>query len=304
MESDFVDWLRGRIADKPTVPVGIGDDAAVLDLSTRRCVVCTDMVMDGVDFILSECDPRLVGRKALAVNLSDIAAMAARPVAAVVSLAANRNTSIDVLKEVYEGLLELADAHGTAVIGGDTNSWDQPLAISITAFGEPASKGVLTRAAAQSGDAIVVTGKLGGSILGKHLDFTPRVEEALRLHAEYELHACMDISDGLSLDLHRMTRASGCGAILDLATIPISDAARQLSARSQDNLSPLEHALGDGEDFELILAVPAHEAERLVREQPLTIRLTRIGELIREDGLWHQDASGERVPLQPRGYEH
>lgn len=304
MESDFVDWLRGRIARKPTVSVGIGDDAAVLDLSTRRCVICTDMLMDGVDFLLSECPPRLVGRKALAVNLSDIAAMAARPVAAVVSLAIGRSTSVDVLKEVYEGLLELADETGTAVIGGDTNSWDQPLAISITVFGEPASKGVLTRDGAQAGDAIVVTGSFGGSILGRHLDFTPRIEEALKLHAEFELHACMDVSDGLSLDVHRMARASGCGAVLDLATLPISDAAHQLSARADDPLTPLEHALCDGEDFELILAVPAHEAERLVQEQPLNIPLTRIGEFTREDGLWQQDASGKRGTLQPRGYMH
>jgi thiamine-monophosphate kinase len=230
--------------------------------------------------------------------------MAAKPVAAVVSLAAHRETPIDVLKEIYEGLLELADAHNTAVIGGDTNSWDQPLAISITAFGEPTSKGVLKRDGAQPGDVIVATGNFGGSILGRHLVFKPRVEEALRLHAEYELHACMDVSDGLSLDLHRMTRASGCGALLNLSTIPISDAAHRLSARSSDELSPLEHALSDGEDFELILAVPASEAERLVRTQPLDMRLTPIGEFVREHGLWQQDTAGERVPLQPRGYEH
>ena len=303
MESEFVDWLRGRIRDKPNVPLGIGDDAAVLDLSSRRCVICTDMLMDDVDFVLSECPPRLVGRKALAVNLSDIAAMAACPVAAVVSVAANRDTPIDILKEIYEGLIELADATDTAIIGGDTNSWEQPLAISVTVFGEPTAKGVLTRDEARPGDAIVVTGSFGGSIIKKHLDFTPRVEEALKLHAEYELHAGMDVSDGLSLDLHRMARASGCGAILDLSKIPISDAAQDLS-RHEPTMSPLEHALCDGEDFELILAVPAGEAARLIHEQPLNIPLTRIGEFVREEGLWQRDASDGRIPLPPQGYQH
>lgn len=304
MESDFVEWLRARVRKSPEVPLGIGDDAAALNLASTQCVACTDMLMDGTDFVLGECDPRLIGRKALAVNLSDLAAMAAKPVAALVSLAVHRDMELEVLRSIYDGLIDMADEYGVAIIGGDTNSWQHPLAISVTAIGEPTGSGVLTRGGARPGDAIVVSGSFGGSILGRHLKFTPRVEEAIELHTRFALNACIDVSDGLSLDLYRLAEASGCGAKIDPATIPISDAAVRLAAGRENKLSALEHAFCDGEDFELIMAVIADDAAKMLKDQPLKTALTRIGEFVAEPGLWQTTESGTTTPLIPRGYEH
>lgn len=302
MEAEFVQWLRSRVSSSSTVLTGIGDDAAVVKLSADRGVLTSDMLMDGVDFLLGECEPRLVGRKALAVNLSDLAAMAARPTAAIVSVAVTTDTAL--LKGVYEGLLELADEFAVPLAGGDTNSWDGPFAISVTLLGEPTARGPVLRSGGQVGDQLLVTGDFGGSILGSHFEFTPRLAEALLLHELADLHAAIDVSDGLSLDLSRLAQESGCGALIQLDQIPVSSAARTLATQGQDTRTPLEHALGDGEDFELIVAVSADEAEQLLATQPLSVPLTRIGELIDEPGIWQIDQSGQRRPLSPTGYLH
>ncbi len=305
MESELIAHLRTRIGPHPGVPVGIGDDAAVLDVSgTSRCVVTVDMLTDHVDFELSAVDPRRVGRKALAVNLSDLAAMAARPLAGVVALALPRTGGMEIATALYDGLLPLAERYGLAVAGGDTNSWDGPLAISVTLVGIVTEQGPLLRNGAKPGDRIVVTGAFGGSILGRHLDFEPRVAEALLLAQRYPLHAGIDVSDGLSIDLARVAAESGCGALLHPESVPIADEARLLAERLADGSSALDHALGDGEDFELILAVPPDEAERMLAEQPLAVPLTQIGEFIREPGLWQADAGGRIRPLVPKGYQH
>ncbi len=308
MEREFIAWLRQRLGSDSRLLVGPGDDAAVLALGSRpELVVTTDMLMDGVDFVLSEADPRRIGRKALAVNLSDLAAMAAVPHSVVISVALPHACGFALGQELFEGLLPLAMEFNTAIAGGDTNSWDGPLVINITAFGTPTTQGPLLRSGAQPGDAIVVTGAFGGSILGKHFDFVPRVREALLLHERYELHAGMDVSDGLSLDLSRLCEASRCGAELLLDRIPIADAAHTLAASRdvKDSQSALDHALADGEDFELLLTVPAAEAERMCREQPLAgVPITIIGQIIAEPGLFAVDAAGRRTTLTPRGYEH
>ena len=304
MESEFIEWLRSRLAPSSAVDVGIGDDAAVLKQLDERCVITSDMLMDGVDFVLEEVDPCRVGRKALAVNLSDIAAMAARPVAAIVSLALPRDDGLTVAKRIYDGLLPLASEMGVAVAGGDTNSWDQPLAISITLIGVVGPRGPLLRNGGRPGDEILVTGSFGGSILGRHFDFQPRVEEAIVLRERYDLHAGIDVSDGLSLDVARLAAGSNCGAVIDLDAVPVAPQASQLTGRHcGQTWSPLEHALRDGEDFELVLAVPAVETSRMLDEQPLDVPLTRIGRLIQQPGLW-QANGGELLPLEPQGYQH
>jgi thiamine-monophosphate kinase len=193
----------------------------------------------------------------------------------------------------------MAAAFDTAIIGGDTNSWQGPLVVSVTLLGEPTGRGAVTRSGARPGDWLLVTGPLGGSILGKHLDFTPRVREAMALHAAAPLHAMIDISDGLAADVNHLCVESRCGAVLWAEHIPISDAARSI----QDARSPLEHALGDGEDFELVFATPPQEAQRLVAEQPLAgVRLTAVGECVAK-GLWLEEAN-QRRPLAPVGYVH
>ena len=303
METEFIRWLRTQLPSHPQLLIGPGDDAAVLQLAPPgRCVVTSDMLSDGVDFVLNRDNGQLVGRKALAVNLSDLAAMAARPVAAIVSLMLPRPEALALAQELYAGLLPLAAEFGVAIAGGDTNTWDGGLVISVTALGETAAGGVLRRGAAQPGDQILVTGRFGGSLLGKHFHFTPRVREALRLHAAYRIHAATDVSDGLSLDLAHILEESRCGAVLEPKAIPLADDAQRLA--EQDGVSALEHALSDGEDFELILAVPPDEAERMLRDQPLDVPLTRIGVCTADPGLWSRSADGARTALTPRGYRH
>src|SRR5436309_12077407 len=200
-EFAYIDWLRRRTPADPRVLMGPGDDTAVLRWTAGApCLVTTDMLLEGSCFRLAEAGPRQVGRKAMAVNLSDIAAMAGRPVAAVVSVGLPRQGGRALAEELYLGLRDVADAFDTALVGGDTNSWEGPLVISVTLFGEATSRGPVTRSGARPGDWLLVTGPLGGSILGKHLDFTPRVREALQLHAAADLHAMIDVSDGLAAD--------------------------------------------------------------------------------------------------------
>jgi thiamine-monophosphate kinase len=257
------------------------------------------MLLDGSCFRLEEAGPRRVGRKAMAVNLSDIAAMAGRPVAALVSVGLPRSGGQALAEELFLGLRDMADRFATPIVGGDTNSWDGTLVISVTVLGQATGRGPVLRSGARPGDWLLVTGPLGGSILGKHLDFTPRVHEALQLHERAELHAMIDLSDGLALDVWRLCRESGCGAVLQAAQIPIAAAAQQLT----DGLSSLEHALSDGEDFELVCAVAPAQAEELLQAQPIAgITLSHIGICV-EAGLW-LEANGERKPLEPKGYVH
>jgi thiamine-monophosphate kinase len=308
VELELVRWLSENLPSHPLLRIGIGDDAAVLRWpSGGELVVTTDAITDQVDFLLAETDPRLVGHKALGVNLSDLAAMAAEPVAAVVSLVLPRDGGAGfdakgLAVELYHGMLPLAERFGVAIAGGDTNSWNGPLAISVTAFGRTTERGPLTRSGARPGDAVLVTGALGGSILGRHLQVEPRVREALLLNERYELSAAMDISDGLALDASRLAAASGCGVALRLEAIPVSDDARRLAER--DGKSPLEHALGDGEDFELLFTAAPDVAERMASEQPLDVPITKIGECISTLGLWQANRGSDNTALSAVGFRH
>jgi thiamine-monophosphate kinase len=234
----------------------------------------------------------------MAANLSDIAAMAGKPVAAVVAAALPRGQQL--AEELFLGVKEMADQFATAIVGGDTNSWNGPLVLSITLLGEATERGAVTRRGARPGDWLLVTGPLGGSIRGKHLDFVPRVHEALLLHEQADLHAMIDISDGLAADVHHLCQESGCGAVLHAQGIPISDDAREMN----DGISPLEHALGDGEDFELVFAVSAEDALRLLDLQPIPgIRLAHVGEML-ADTSFYLERDGLSSPLPPTGYVH
>jgi thiamine-monophosphate kinase len=313
MEAEFVRWLRERVPNDSSLPLGLRDDAALLSLADRpNVVVTTDLLTEGVDFQLAKDDPRLIGRKALAANLSDLAAMAARPLAAFVSIALPRDgvgavSSLELAKQLYKGLLPLAAQFDCALAGGDTNTYDGSLVISVAALGTVSDRGPLTRRGGQVGDKLLVTGSLGGSILGHHFNFTPRVREALLLHERYELHAGMDISDGLALDLSRLAAESGCGAVIHTISVPISGAARELArgeSSSEINRVALQHALGDGEDFELLLAVPPEVAKAILRDRPLDCPITCVGELIGDKGLWQTTTGENRTPLEPTGWQH
>jgi thiamine-monophosphate kinase len=313
VESQFIAWLREHVPPHPRLRLGIGDDAAVFRLPPQEeCVVTVDALMDGIDFRLgaaASCrfppvTPQFVGRKALAVNLSDLAAMAARPLLGVVALILPKKDGLKIAQGLYEGMLPLAEKYDLAIAGGDTNSWEGPLAVSITLLGQVAGRGPLRRSGAKPGDKIVATGHFGGSLLGKHLQFEPRLQEALYLNEHFRLHAGIDVSDGLSLDLSRLAEESGCGAVLDLTAVPIAEEAERLAEQSPGGRTPLDHALSDGEDYELLLAVPPEEAEKLLAEQPLETPLSSIGEFITEPGLWQREGAAPRRPLEPRGWLH
>lgn len=303
-EFDHIFWLRARTPATPRVLIGPGDDCAALIPPTRELLVTTDMLMDGTDFVVAEVGPRRAGRKAMAANLSDIAAMAGVPMGAVVSVALPRGADTprspgDFAEQLYLGLRDVADAFDVPIVGGDTNSWAGPLVVSVTALGEATAPGPVTRSGAKPGDWVFVTGPLGGSILGHHLDFTPRVREALILHETVELHAMIDVSDGLSADLNHILEESHCGAVLMAEAIPVSRAAVELSRTS--GMTPLQHALGDGEDFELVFTVSPTNGEKLLRAPPVP-GLVMIGECV-ATGLW-LDMGGKREPLSPTGWVH
>jgi len=329
MEQSFLAWLRGRTASLPQAAVGIGDDAAILELpaemvgaaSKESLVLCTDMIVDGVDFLASEHALRSIGRKAVLINLSDLAAMAAKPWSMLVTLSLPDSESTRIAAEVYEGILEVAKEYQLSICGGDITVYHGPLAISVTMVGLVPADRRWVRSGAKVGDAIVVTGAFGGSILGRHLDPTPRVELALDLAAHWQVHAAIDVSDGLSLDLDRLCAASGVGAEIDRKQIPIHADAIRLS--EQDGIAAEEHAWGDGEDFELILAVDPSEVDRLLAS-PQRVPLTRIGTFTSRTGLWNRQRVDERpgndgtsvaskgevkyssqlVRLSPRGFIH
>lgn len=303
-EQDFHRWLRENLPAIPRLRLGLGDDAAVIDWTrSDRCVVTSDLLAQGTHFQLQD-GPVRIGRKAIAVNLSDLAAMAARPVAVFVSLLLPRNSGEDLAKELYAGMLSVAAEFDTAIAGGDTNSWHGDLVISATALGDCPWGTPWTRCGAKAGDVILVTGDLGGSSLGAHLDFTPRVRESQLLSEKYSIHAAIDVSDGLLLDLSRLASECQCGAELILDRVPISAAAAELAKQSADVKTSLDHAMSDGEDFELIICTNRKTADEIQQHQPLSIPVTEIGRLVEQPGLWATAADGSRSELEPLGYQH
>jgi thiamine-monophosphate kinase len=247
--------------------------------------------------------PEAVGYKALAVNLSDIAAMAGVPVAAVVAVALPRAGAVAIAQGLYAGMTPLAERFGLGLVGGDTNAWDGPLVISVTVLGEATPRGAVRRAGAQPGDAIFVTGPLGGSLRGRHLRPEPRIAEALALHAAGPIHAMIDLSDGLSSDLGHILDESGeLGALLEAAAIPIHADAHAASVA--DGISPLDHALCDGEDFELCLVVPPDAAAGLAGAPPAPAVVWRIGTVTDEPGIRLRQADGRISPIAPGGFDH
>jgi thiamine-monophosphate kinase len=190
----------------------------------------------------------------------------------------------------------MADTFDTALVGGDTNTWNGPLVINVTLLGEPTGIGPVRRSGAAPGDWLFVTGPLGGSIRGHHLTFTPRITEAQQLHQQVRLKAMIDISDGLAADLHHLCQESHCGAVLRATAIPITTTAQHMN----DGRAPLDHALSDGEDFELLFAVSAADGRKLC---DMGLSLYPIGECV-TDGVWLEDATGRREPLGPKGYVH
>lgn len=300
-EKALIQWLRSRIGDAPSAPVGPGDDAAVLRISKDSSLLITaDAFLEGVHFA-PDADPGGIGHKAIAAAVSDIAAMGCYPLHSFVTVGLNQARGDKFVRALSAAMITAAEKYGAPIAGGDVTSWAAPLAVSVTVVGETRNLAPVLRSGARAGDHIFVTGQLGGSLLGRHLWASPRIAEGLFLNREIGVHAMIDVSDGLSTDLGHIAEESGVGAIIDEAAIPVSDAARQLEAR--DGFSALHHALDDGEDFELLFTVAADRVSRLRETWPFEVPVTEIGK-IGGDGVFIQRPDGTRYELVPGGYEH
>lgn len=299
-EFALIDWIRRQKRFGSDVVVGIGDDTAAVRHSPGTLgLLTTDSVIEGAHF-RREAGPFRIGWKAMASSLSDIAAMGGAPKYALVAVSLPDGLPMAWAKRFYRGLCAVADRFGVGIIGGNVTSWKGGICVNVSVYGECRGAPV-TRGGAKVGDAILVTGALGGSLLGRHLRVLPRINEALALRKIVKLHSMIDVSDGLSADLGHICEESGVGAVLCENEIPLSPGAKRAAKKS--GKTPLEHALTDGEDYELVFTLSEADAKRLARKPPFDTPLTAIGRII-EKGMYLQRPDGRRAPLKPKGYEH
>jgi thiamine-monophosphate kinase len=281
--------LEILLADLPVgrnAVVGPGDDCAVVQGVGDRMMLLlkTDCIAEGIHY-LAEDDPVRVGWKALCRPLSDVAAMGGEPVHALISVFSPEDRPVAYWKSFYKGLSKAAKRFGVGIVGGET-ARSHCAAVSVSMVGRVEAARLITRSGGQPNDVLFVTGTLGGSLAGRHLDFIPRVAEGRWLSAHGYVRAMMDLSDGLAADLPRLAAASKCGFQIDPAALP--------RTRGCDST----RAMSDGEDYELLMAVAPRLVDRLNRgwqEMFPHVRLTRIGELT---------APGTSSTALPRGFDH
>ena len=307
-EFAFVEYLKKRISKTDSVYLGIGDDAAVLSIGKgKQLVVSTDVIVENVDFKMKALSPEKIGRKALAINLSDMAAMGALSTAFVVTVGKPSHISTLWLKRFYNGLLKLAKQYGVVCAGGDFSKSKEFFA-SVTISGEVLPHLIAKRSGAAQGDWIGVTGSLGGSLLRHHYDFAPRVCEGRFLAAEGFVSSMIDISDGLVQDLSHILKASKVGAVLDLDKIPVSSDAKKMERG--DFLKALERALSDGEDFELLFTVSSRKKamlEKRWKKKFPKVPLAWIGKIQGSKPVIHWTRNGVSVKapkFSKKGYKH
>lgn len=306
-EFELIARLTRALPTNDSVVIGAGDDCAVLDVGAgdRLLLFKTDAVVEGVHFT-SETPPEKIGHKALARCLSDIAAMAGTPTAALITLGLPKKFQPEFVEQIYAGLNALARKQGVAIVGGETTTNPAGVLLSVALIGFVPRGKLLLRSGAKVGDAIFVTGELGGSITGRHLEFEPRLAEARWLAEHFSIHAMMDVSDGLAGDLRHILHASQSGAELLKSAIPISRAAKEISKRGDAAKPAIIAALTDGEDFELLFTVASKFAVPLLdawKKQFPKLKLSCIGKIIAGEGLKLRDATGVR-PLTTHGYVH
>lgn len=306
-EFELIARLIKSLPANDSVVVGAGDDCAVLDCGApgRQLLFKTDAMVEGVHFT-KEMLPEKVGRKALARCLSDIAAMAGTPDAALVTIGLPRDYDPKMVEQLYAGMSALAEEHSVAIVGGETTTSPERMFISVALTGYVPKGRAVLRSGAKVGDAIFVTGELGGSLDGKHLEFEPRLAEARWLASHFKIHSMLDLSDGLAGDLRHILNASKVGAELLSRAVPIARAAK-LAARESSSAKPaLITALTDGEDFELIFTVASQSAVKLLdawKEKFPKLKLSCIGKITSEPGLRLRDARGVQT-FNANGYVH
>ena len=271
-EDNLIALICGDLPKAAHVIVGPGDDCAVVGTGEELVLLKTDAVVAGVHFLSDEKSTR-VGWKAVARVLSDFAAMGGEPGEVLITLALAPEVSVDWVDGLYRGMSSCLKQHGGVIVGGETTSLPQgtPTMISVAGKGRVACANLVTRSGGRPGDGIYVTGRLGGSTNGKHLDFTPRLREADWLVSNGGVTAMMDLSDGLAKDLPRLAQMSGVGFELDRDSLPCSEGS-----------SPAE-AISDGEDYELLLT-SGDDLKPAWDEKFPDLEITRIGTLLKGTG--------------------
>lgn len=290
-EFGLIERFRKLIKTDAAVIKGSGDDCAVLkfDRNNYQLFTC-DMIVEGVDFTAAD-DPYLIGRKALAVSVSDIAACGGLPRHCLVSLGMPKNTSLKFIDRLFKGMLDIAAKFKINITGGDI-SCAKGLVIDVSMLGLVEKKYLLLRSGAKPGDIICVTGELGGSIRGRHLRFIPRVKEARFLVKHFKINSMIDISDGLTQDLAHIAQQSKVGAVIYEDLIPVSKDAHNL-----------KEALSMGEDFELLFTLPLREARKIVGRKLKEFKI--IGEIVEKKlGLRLIDRCNKEIIIKPCGFRH
>jgi len=318
-EFGLIDRIASQVKERTGVLLGIGDDAAALAPTTGAVTLATaDMLVEGVHFDVAFSDPFTLGRKSLAVNLSDLAAMGARPRHTLLSLAIPPALSVEFLDGFTRGFLAMADEFQVALVGGDTCASMSGMVISVTALGEQRPELVVRRSTACPGDLVMVTGTLGDAALGlellrrgersgsavlRHLDPLPRVAAGLMLAEARLATAMIDVSDGLLADLGHILDQSGVGAFLELARLPVSEDYGQHFVGSGSD--PFLHPLTGGEDYELLFtALPEHESEIKRQLDACGVPVTVIGEIVAARGLSVMAPDGSSYNVARKGYNH
>ncbi|HEV2237471.1 MAG TPA: thiamine-phosphate kinase [Ktedonobacterales bacterium] len=327
-EFDLIARLTANLPGHPDVRVGIGDDAAIVRWpADRELVVTCDAQVAGRHFLPESASPEIFGARAMAVNLSDIAAMGGEPRYALVSLLIPPETTTDWLMRYYGGLRATADTFAVAIIGGNLSGTTGPFTADVTLFGQIAPGRAIRRSGARVGDAILVTGQLGAAAAGllaesdagaasqasqaalAHvrdvwLHPTPRVSAGQALAAAGCATAMIDVSDGLAADLGHILQQSHVGALLEAAALPV-DAATRAVARALGR-APDDLALFGGDDYELLFTVPAEQVPAAMASvTAIGATATRIGTISdHHEGSRLRVASGAIVPLEPRGWDH
>ena len=314
----FAQILGGRSS---RIVLGIGDDAAAWRPSRSHVsVITTDALLEGVHFTREHLRPHEIGYRALASNLSDIAAMGARPVLATLALGIPKETPLEFLRDLYCGIAQLADSTNTQIAGGDIIACAAVL-LSFTVVGEVRKTRLKTRSGARPGDVIATTGPLGASRAGldafnradvlkehlaaaaraAHVTPVPRLREGAWLAASHNVHAMMDISDGLSTDVHRLCAASACGAVIE--AVPVDAAAAQMAQALGEDAA--EYAAAGGEDFELLVCVQARAFAHLAAAYAARFgrELLRVGEICEGSGVRMRKGQ-TLVPLLRSGWDH
>jgi len=290
-EFGLIEKFKKLIRTDSSVIKGSGDDCAVLKFDKQNYQLLTcDMLVEDVDFTRKD-SPYLIGRKSVAVSISDIAACSGKPRYCVISLGLPLNTRLEFIKKLFKGMLEISKKYKINIVGGDL-SRSSKVIINVSMLGEVEKKYLTLRSGARPGDIIFVTGSLGGSILGKHLKFIPRLKEARFLSRNFKVNAMIDISDGLAQDLGHILKESNVGAVIYEDLVPLSKAA-----------SGLPSALNDGEDFELLFTLPRTLASKLLKMKRAGFR--PIGEIMAKDyGFKLIDNNKRAVNVKSKGFKH